>query len=72
MQADETYRPGNLVIGGGGRGIRVAPKEAGMGDWVVLKNEGDPVGEVYVRKDPSPRKQLDRKDKKKEEKKQGE
>ncbi len=71
MQADETYRPGNLVIGGGGRGIRVAPKEAGMGDWVVLKNEGDPVGEVYVRKDPSPRKQLDRKDKKKEEKKQG-
>lgn len=49
MAADPNYRPGNLIIGGGGRGIRVAPKEAGMGRWTVVGEEGDPVGEVYIR-----------------------
>ena len=71
MQADETYRPGNLIVGGGGRGIRIAPKEAGMGEWVVLKDEGDPVGEVYVRKE-SLDKQLDKKQEKKQQKKAAE
>ncbi|KAJ5155780.1 hypothetical protein N7492_008583 [Penicillium capsulatum] len=51
MQADPKYRPGNVIVGGGGRGVRVAPEEYGMGDWVVLKNEGDGVRETYVRKD---------------------
>ena len=53
MEADERYRPGNLIVGGGGRGVRLAPKELGIGKWDVLKNEGDPVGEVFVRKGPS-------------------
>ena len=53
MEADERYRPGNLIVGGGGRGVRRAPKEKGIGQWEVLKDEGDPVGEVYVRKGPS-------------------
>lgn len=49
MQADPEYRPGNLIVGGGGRGVRRAPKEMGMGEWVVHIEEGDPVGECYVR-----------------------
>ncbi|ROV90353.1 hypothetical protein VMCG_09737 [Cytospora schulzeri] len=31
MQMDETYRPGNLIVGGGGRGCRIAPEGYGMG-----------------------------------------
>ena len=50
MQADDSYRPGNLIVGGGGRGCRVAPAERGMGDWVCVQDEGDPVGEVWVKK----------------------
>ncbi|CAG7960569.1 unnamed protein product [Penicillium olsonii] len=53
MQADAKYRPGNVIVGGGGRGCRVAPEEYGMGEWVVFRNEGDPVRETYVRKDLS-------------------
>ena len=66
MQVDENYRPGNLIIGGGGRGIRIAPKKAGTGEWVVHKNEGDPVGEVYVRKRASLNIQLDKKQERKQ------
>lgn len=40
MQAVESYRPGNLIVGGGGRGVKVAPKELGIGEWEVLKNHG--------------------------------
>ncbi|CAL5870316.1 uncharacterized protein PFLUO_LOCUS4552 [Penicillium psychrofluorescens] len=50
MQADANYRPGNVIVGGGGRGMRKAPAERGMGDWVIFKNEGDGVRETYVRK----------------------
>jgi hypothetical protein len=50
MQAKEDYRPGNVIVGGGGRGVRVAPAEYGMGEWVVCRNEGDPVRETYIRK----------------------
>ncbi|KAJ5341177.1 hypothetical protein N7541_010301 [Penicillium brevicompactum] len=53
MQANRNYRPGNVIVGGGGRGCRVAPEEYGMGEWVVFRNEGDPVRETYVRKDLS-------------------
>ena len=60
MEADPNYRPGNLIIGGGGRGVRIAPKKYGIGNWEVLKNEGDPVGMVYVRKGPSVAKQIDK------------
>ena len=52
MRSDPTYRPGNLIIGGGGRGVRIAPHEYGIGKWEVLREEGDPVGEVYVRAHP--------------------
>lgn len=50
MQADPKYRPGNIIVGGGGRGVRFAPEDLGMGDWVVIRNEGDGVRETYVRK----------------------
>jgi hypothetical protein len=50
MKADPSYRPGNLILGGGGRGIRVAPEEHGLGEWEVLREEGDLIGEVYVRR----------------------
>ena len=53
MEADENYRPGNLIIGGGGRGVRKAPKEMGIGNWELLKDKGDPISEAYVRKGPS-------------------
>ena len=49
MKANENYRPGNLILGGGGRGVRSAPAEHGMGKWKVLREEGDLIGEVYVR-----------------------
>ncbi|TDZ40806.1 Uncharacterized protein CTRI78_v010095 [Colletotrichum trifolii] len=49
MERDESYRPGNLIVGGGGRGCRVAPKEYGMGQWMCVKGEGDVIDEVWVR-----------------------
>ncbi|KAL2753262.1 hypothetical protein ACRALDRAFT_1065407 [Sodiomyces alcalophilus JCM 7366] len=50
MQQDPKYRPGNLIIGGGGRGVRVAPAEYGTGDWICVRGYGDPIEEVWVRK----------------------
>ncbi|KAH7069438.1 hypothetical protein FB567DRAFT_224212 [Paraphoma chrysanthemicola] len=55
MLADPTYRPGNLIVGGGGRGTRHAPKDMGIGKWVVVSEEGHPVGECFVRKEPPAR-----------------
>lgn len=49
MEADPEYRPGNLIVGGGGRGVRKAPKEMGMGKWLVCREEGDLIGECFVR-----------------------
>ena len=60
MKHDPTYRPGNLIVGGGGRGMRRAPEELGIGEWKVLKDEGDPVGHVYVRAKQSVQDRLDR------------
>ncbi|KAK8007604.1 hypothetical protein PG989_001594 [Apiospora arundinis] len=54
MQLDPDYRPGNLIVGGGGRGMRRAPAEHGMGEWECVAEEGDPVGEVWVKKTPAP------------------
>lgn len=56
MVADPTYRPGNLIVGGGGRGVRFAPKDMGMGKWVAICDEGHHVGECFVRKEPPSRK----------------
>jgi hypothetical protein len=50
MEHDPKYRPGNLIIGGGGRGVRVAPPKYGMGEWDILREEGDPVGECVVKR----------------------
>lgn len=50
MHMDESYRPGNLIVGGGGRGCRRAPESYGIGKWHCVANHGDPVGEVYVRR----------------------
>lgn len=44
MAENENYRPGNLICGGGGRGVRAAPKSYGIGNWKVFREEGDPVG----------------------------
>lgn len=49
MHLDESYRPGNLIVGGGGRGCRRAPESYGMGAWQCVANPGDPVGEVWTR-----------------------
>ncbi|KAJ0108758.1 hypothetical protein J7T55_011249 [Diaporthe amygdali] len=47
MRADKSYRPGNLIVGGGGRGCRVAPEEYGIGHWECIGNPGCPVEEVW-------------------------
>jgi hypothetical protein len=49
MQADPTYRPGNLIVGGGGRGVRCAPAKYGIGNWKLLRDAGDPIGECWIR-----------------------
>jgi hypothetical protein len=50
MKMDDQYRPGNLIIGGGGRGVRKAPAMHGIGDWECVADHGDPVGEIWMRK----------------------
>jgi hypothetical protein len=59
MLADPTYRPGNLIVGGGGRGCRQAPESMGMGKWVVACEEGHHVGECFVRKEPPERRKTE-------------
>ncbi|KAI0891685.1 hypothetical protein F4806DRAFT_482160 [Annulohypoxylon nitens] len=53
MKEDDTYRPGNLIIGGGGRGMRRAPGEYGIGEWECVQDRNDPIGEVWVKKMPA-------------------
>jgi hypothetical protein len=60
MHEDENYRPGNLIVGGGGRGMKRAPDEFGMGQWEVISNEGDPIREAWVRINPQQTEKLDR------------
>ncbi len=50
LETRDDYRPGNLVFGGGGRGVIRAPKEAGNGEWDSAGNTGDIVAEYVVRK----------------------
>lgn len=50
MKLDSKYRPGNLIVGGGGRGVRMAPEKMGMGEWTCVAEPGDPIGEIWVRK----------------------
>ena len=52
MKDDKKYRPGNLIVGGGGRGMKHAPEEHGIGNWEVWSNEGDAVLETYIRAKP--------------------
>ncbi|KAI0471194.1 hypothetical protein F4859DRAFT_484720 [Xylaria cf. heliscus] len=54
MKHDVSYRPGNLIVGGGGRGIRKAPEGYGIGEWDCVGGHGDPVDEVWVKKSASP------------------
>lgn len=51
MQKNPNYRPGNLIVGGGGRGVRRAPEKYGIGQWTKHKKPEDLVGETYVRAD---------------------
>ncbi|KAE8334061.1 hypothetical protein BDV39DRAFT_212059 [Aspergillus sergii] len=50
LKFNPEYRPGNLIIGGGGRGVKIAPKECGIGDWEVAAHHGCPIQETYLRK----------------------
>jgi hypothetical protein len=52
MKADSftRYRPGNLLIGGGGRGVRVAPEGTAEVEWVVIRDKGNLVGEVLMKR----------------------
>ena len=50
LKADESYRPGNLIVGGGGRGVKRAPEKYGIGDWVCVAEPGDVVGEIWMRR----------------------
>jgi hypothetical protein len=50
MDVDPNYRPGNLIVGGGGRAPRNAPAEMGTGDWMSAEGKGDLVGETLKRK----------------------
>ncbi|KAJ5938209.1 hypothetical protein N7454_004551 [Penicillium verhagenii] len=52
MEIDPSYRPGNLIIGGGGRGVKRAPERYGIGEWEVCKHEDDLIRRTYVRKKP--------------------
>lgn len=70
MQMDESYRPGNLIVGGGGRGMRHAPEEYGIGEWVCVQEEGDPIGEIWVRKGDPVKLEISKKKKKKKSKKE--
>jgi hypothetical protein len=53
MQQDSSYRPGNLIVGGGGRGCKIAPESYGMGEWECVEGHGDPVDEVWRKRDGS-------------------
>lgn len=59
METDSMYRPGNLIVGGGGRGVRIAPAEMGMGEWIPTQEEGHAVGELFVRKEKPVRKKFE-------------
>ncbi|KAH6670319.1 hypothetical protein F5X68DRAFT_248936 [Plectosphaerella plurivora] len=50
MQQDKNYRPGNLIVGGGGRGMRKAPEEHGIGEWMCVAGNGDMVDEIWTRR----------------------
>ncbi|ETI23807.1 hypothetical protein G647_05613 [Cladophialophora carrionii CBS 160.54] len=50
MQANPHYRPGNLIVGGGGRGVRKAPEKYGIGEWLPHRDEGDIIRHTVVRK----------------------
>ena len=54
MQNNADYRPGNLIIGGGGRGVRKAPEKYGVGEWKKHKNHDNPLTQVYVKANPYP------------------
>ncbi|KAM0514522.1 hypothetical protein ACHAPE_006817 [Trichoderma viride] len=65
MKLDQTYRPGNLIVGGGGRGIRIAPEEYVIGEWICVQEEGDPIGEIWVRNGDPVKLEISKKKKKK-------
>lgn len=50
METDPRYRPGNLIIGGGGRGVKRADAKYGIGEWEICKHGGDPIRQTYIRK----------------------
>ena len=49
MKWNPDYRPGNIIVGSGGRRFKKAPAEYGMGQWAVSCHEGDPIRELYTK-----------------------
>ncbi|OGM48983.1 hypothetical protein ABOM_003094 [Aspergillus bombycis] len=50
INANPNYRPGNLILGDGGRHIRRVSSEHNIGEWSAKRYEGDPVRCVLERK----------------------
>lgn len=50
MKVYEKYWLGNLIIGGGGRGVRCVGEEYGIGDWVCVEKDGCLIGEIWMKR----------------------
>ncbi|KAL9619678.1 MAG: hypothetical protein Q9160_005698 [Pyrenula sp. 1 TL-2023] len=51
MQMDKSYRPSNLIFSGiPARELKTVPEEYGIGEWEVIHNQGNPVCEMYAKK----------------------
>jgi hypothetical protein len=50
LQSNTEYRPANMIIGGGGRGVKEVGAEYGIGEWEIIRHGGDPTRETYIRK----------------------
>lgn len=55
LQENSEYRPGNLIMGGGGRGKLKAAEEEGIGHWVVADHESCPLNGTFMRRSKSPK-----------------
>jgi hypothetical protein len=50
LRKHQNYRPGNAIIGGGGRSARTAPAAYGIGQWNVCRYADDPIRETWKKR----------------------